>query len=76
MAARKSIYKGTDKSTDKAKPVKIKKTDTKPKVYGNSNYNPKTATNNSIQYQTADWTPHLGQGHFVVTKTFKTKRGR
>ena len=76
MAARQSIYKGTDKSTDKAKPVKIKNTDTKPKVYGNSNYDDKTVRNSSIRYQTADWGPHLGQGHKVVTKNFKPNRGR
>jgi hypothetical protein len=41
MPGRNSIYKGTDKSTDKAKTVAPKKSDTKPKVYGNSNVKPK-----------------------------------
>lgn len=34
---RASIYSGTDKSTNKAAPVKVKKTSTKPVVYGNTN---------------------------------------
>jgi hypothetical protein len=38
---RPSIYKGTDKSTNKAGKVTVKKTSTKPVVYGNSNYKPK-----------------------------------
>lgn len=39
-AGRASIYKGTDKSTNKAGKVAVKKTSTKPVVYGNSNYKP------------------------------------
>ena len=61
-----------DKGTGKAKNV----VGAKPKVYGNSNYDNKTVRNASVRYQTADWGPHLGQGHKVVTKTFKPSRGR
>lgn len=41
---RASIYKGTDKSTNKAGKVAVKKTSTKPVVYGNTNYKPKAKT--------------------------------
>lgn len=67
---RASIYKGTDKKPDA--PVKVKPSDTKPKVYGNSNYNPKS----SVRYKVADIGPHLGQGYKYSTKTVKTGRGR
>lgn len=71
MVARKTnIADGgrKDKGTGKGKNV----VGAKPKVYGNSNYNPKA----SVRYKVADIGPHLGQGYKYSTKTVKTGRGR
>jgi hypothetical protein len=61
-----------DKGTGKGKNV----AGAKPKVYGNSNYNPKTIGKAAVRYEVADIGPHLGQGYKYSTKAVKTGRGR